>query len=97
MSADDHSVRDIAYHDAIAEQYDHVALHAEDPDEAPIAIETLNAACEHAGLRRVYERRGWEIFPRRQPPGLIDRIGIRVLDRICPRNGPIYWAASVKA
>ncbi len=75
---------------------DYVAQQVEDPDEAPIAIEALNAACDHAGLQRAYERRGWEIFPRRQPPGLIDRIGIRVLDSICPRNGPIYWAACAR-
>ncbi len=69
---------------------------SEDPDEAPLDFTALRSACDLAGLRRVHERTGWEIFPRTGVWKKLNRTLIRALDLITRGGGPIYWAACTK-
>lgn len=61
----------------------------EDPDEAPLPEALfLDTPLRH-GFRLLGESRGWELFPRRLPPRLIDRLAIRLLDAVYWRSGYI--------
>jgi hypothetical protein len=65
---------------------------AEDPDEAPLQVEVLHDALHRAGLKRVGEGRGWEIFPRHDQVGLFERMIIHGLHALYGRSGFVYWA-----
>jgi ubiquinone/menaquinone biosynthesis C-methylase UbiE len=62
--------------------------HADDPDEAPIPEATLRSWFNEAGLKVVYSRRGWEIFPR-FGGGFLDRLLTPALDKFCRRRGVV--------
>lgn len=51
----------------------------EESDEAPIAEDVLLARPAGHGLRRVAVSRGWELFQRRVPASLLDRVALRYL------------------
>lgn len=76
---------------------EHYTVPAEDPDEAPLALETLRTACRNADLRIVHERRGWEIFPRSKPAGRLDRCAIRTLHAMTEGDGPVYVGCGTAA
>ncbi len=61
---------------------------AVDPDEAPIPKAMLEQWIADAGLRIVYQRRGWEIFPR-FGGNWIDRLSIPILDHFCRAEGVV--------
>jgi SAM-dependent methyltransferase len=75
-------------------EYSHAA---EDPDEAPLQISRLRQDAASAGLRIVGEGRGWEIFPRHEPPSRLDALAIPLLHRLFGAAGPVYWAACTRA
>ena len=64
----------------------------DDPDEAPLQIEVLHDALRRAGLKRVGEGQGWEIFPRHDEDRLLDRVIIHALHALYGKSGFVYWA-----
>lgn len=73
-------------------EYSHAA---DDPDEAPLEVSRLRRDADAAGLKIIGESRGWEIFPRHEPPRALDVFAIRLLHRLFGADGPVYWAACV--
>ena len=65
----------------------------QDPDEAPLQISQLRRDAGQAGLKIVAEGRGWEIFPRHEPPRALDGFAIPFLHGLFGAGGPVYWAA----
>ncbi len=61
---------------------------AEDPDEGPIPLQVVHEILAKVGLKSVYERRGWELFPR-FGGNLIDRLVIPVLDLFTRKRGVV--------
>ncbi|MDX1381219.1 MAG: class I SAM-dependent methyltransferase [Xanthomonadales bacterium] len=61
--------------------------HIEEPDEAPLALTDFRAAIAGAGLRTQVESRGWELFPRRLPPGPVERMFLRAAQAISGQHG----------
>lgn len=51
----------------------------EESDEAPVRDATLLQQPERFGFRRIAISRGWELFQRRVPAGLLDRVALRYL------------------
>ena len=61
---------------------------AEDPDEGPIPLQLMHQTLAKVGLRLVYERRGWELFPR-FGGNVIDRLAIPILDLFTRKLGVV--------
>ena len=61
--------------------------HIEEPDEAPLALADFRLAIAGAGLDSRVESRGWELFPRRLPPGMFERGFLRAAQAISGRHG----------
>ena len=70
----------------------HYSQHANDPDEAPINLETLKNHFEQSGLTLVKESRGTEIFPHNFPPSEIDKVKIKEFHRKYGNNGHVFSA-----
>ena len=68
------------------------AVHAEDPDEAPLRREQLTGELAAAGLGAVAEGDGWEIFPRASLGPRLNHWSIRCLHALFGRGGPVYWS-----
>ncbi|MFK8011050.1 MAG: class I SAM-dependent methyltransferase [Marinicellaceae bacterium] len=70
----------------------HYSQHAEDPDEAPINLNTLDLHFEKSGLNKVTESRGTEIFPHNFPPSENDKKVIREFHDKYGSEGHVYSA-----
>ncbi|WP_395373556.1 class I SAM-dependent methyltransferase [Marinicella sp. W31] len=66
--------------------------HAEDPDEAPIHLDELNKHFSDAGLEKVEESRGTEIFPHNEPPSEEDKKMIEHFHEKYGQYGHVYAA-----
>jgi hypothetical protein len=73
------------------------SVEAIEPDEAPLEPDRLMAALGAAGLTIVRRRRIWEVFPRRIPATLVDRLAIRALNRLHGASGNVLAVAARKA
>lgn len=66
---------------------------AEDPDEAPIALEEYRAMIEDAGLTISKEVRSWEVFSHTNEPSAYERDQIIGLLTRHPNQGNVFVAA----
>ena len=70
----------------------HYSQHAEDPDEAPINLVTLNQYFDNAGFTKIMESRGTEIFPHNYPPTENDKKVIKEFHQKYGALGHVYSA-----
>lgn len=68
--------------------------HPEDPDEAPVDVETLQGALAQGGLEIARFERGLEVFPRRATPSWRDRLVAMVATRAYSHRGHIGFVAA---
>lgn len=69
----------------------------EEPDEAPIPLMLLTDGLKDAQMRVVVTERGWDILPRKLPPGLWEKVAIRRLHKRFGASGNVILIAAVPA